>query len=90
MNKFNVTYEIVTPKSAEQGDVAARGFIVEDVSLREALRECDPTQDSGSWFDEVDGRTNYRTGAVETRSLHPPRSITKASYRRLARLLGAR
>lgn len=46
MGKFRVTYDIVTPESAEQGDVAERGFCspggwkhddVAELSLREAL-----------------------------------------------------
>lgn len=38
MGKFNVTFEIVTEESAEFGDVHARGFVLEDVSLSEAIR----------------------------------------------------
>ena len=98
MGRFRVTYEIVTPESAEVGDAESRGFVLpggwrtEDpseglMSLREALRLADPTEDSGGWFSEVDGRTDYRTGAVETRSIHPPRNVTAASYGRLARLI---
>lgn len=37
MNRFNVTYEIVTPESAEHGDAESRGFVAEGVGLREAL-----------------------------------------------------
>jgi hypothetical protein len=36
---FSVTYEIVTPESAENGDADERGFISQSVSLREALRD---------------------------------------------------
>lgn len=98
---FTVTYEVVTPESAEQGDAESRGFVLpggwrvdvtddsDDVgmSLREALRLASPQEDSGSWFSEVDGRVNYRTGAVETRSIHPPRNVTPSSYERLARII---
>lgn len=98
---FRVTYEIITPESAERGDFAEHGFMLpggyrasaetsRDVSmtLREALRLCSPQEDSGGgWFSEVDGRTDYRTGAEERRSLHPPRGISAASYDRLARLI---
>ena len=38
---FAVTYEIVTPASAEHGDADERGFIVEDATLRDALAEWD-------------------------------------------------
>lgn len=105
MSKFRVTYEIVTPESAEHGDVAARGFIffdgwrvdigdvdtftgVLEMNLRDALQLCSPSENCGAWFSETDSREDYRTGAVETRALHPPRNITAASYVRLARLLG--
>jgi len=44
MNNFNVTYEIVTPESAEQGDAEERGFIAENVSLREAIQLINETR----------------------------------------------
>jgi len=40
MNKFSVTYEIVTPESAEYGDAEDRGWVVEDATLRDALEAC--------------------------------------------------
>lgn len=108
--RFNVTYDIVTPESAEHGDTADNGFLDsrefrESVAgicgkpagemktrcampLRHALQLCAPQEDSGRWFSEVDGRCGNRSGANETRSLHPPDNITAASYRRLSRLLG--
>ena len=98
---FHVTYDIVTPESAEHGDYAEAGFVQpgewhvsadkgdeSGMTLREAARLCYPQEDAGSWFAEVDGRVDYRTGAEERRSLHPPRNITAASYDRLAKLLG--
>lgn len=96
---FRVTYEIVTPESAEQGDAESRGYVqpgewrTDDASeagmrLREAMRLCSPQHDCGRWFSEEDGRTDYRTGAVETRSIHPPRNVTDASYARIRRVLG--
>lgn len=101
---FRVTYDIVTPESAEHGDVEESGFVmpgewhynIEDetpaseynITLREALRLCNPNEDSGNWWSDVDPIHNYRTGAEETRSLHPPRNITPSSYDRITRLLG--
>ncbi|MCQ4158746.1 hypothetical protein NON00_02240 [Roseomonas sp. GC11] len=98
---FSVTYEIVTPESAEEGDAAERGFVlpgewrqsaneIGDVrmSLRDAMRLAYPQEDCGNWWAEADGRTDYETGAVETRCIHPPRNITAASYARVSRLLG--
>lgn len=88
--KFSVTYDIVTHESAARGDIAESGFVLRNVRLADALRECSPGQDSGRWFTEYDARQDYRTGAHETRALHPPRGITRASYSRLARLFNIR
>lgn len=99
MSRFTVTYEIVTPESAEHGDAAERGFVAPgqwhdtepaEMSLREAIDLADCAYDCGRWFSEHEGRTDYKTGAVETRSIHPPRSITPASYARVRRLLNIR
>ena len=40
------------------------------------------------WFTHHNYDENYRTGAVESRSLHLPDNITAASALRIARLLG--
>lgn len=108
MTKFRVTYEIVTPESAEHGDAESRGFVMPgdwrddietamtqprnayDISLREAMDLADCAYDCGRWWTESEGRCNYRTGAIETRSIHPPENITAASYARVSRLLGVR
>jgi hypothetical protein len=101
-NGFRVTFEIVTQESARKGDYAKAGFLLRDGSharknaapkninmgLREALRIASPQEDSGSWWQEIDGREDYATGAVETRAIHPPKNITAASYARVSRLLG--
>lgn len=59
------------------------------MTLREALNLCSPDQDCGQWFSETSqDRCDYATGAVETRSIHPPRGTTSASYARLKRLMG--
>lgn len=84
---FFVTYDIVTPESAERGDYAD-GEEEVGMTLREAMSLCSPQEDAGLWLVEVDGRADYRTGAEERRMLHPPRNITAASYARLAKLLG--
>jgi hypothetical protein len=105
MTKFHVTFEVVTPESAEHGDAELRGYVhanggedelelvetADDyaMDLRTALNKMGGCEDTGTWFVETDGRHNYRTGAVTTYSLHPPRNITGASYRRLAQLLRA-
>lgn len=97
---WRVTFEVVTPESAEMGDFERSGFVepgewhyslgdesTDGMTLREAMTVCNPQEDSGSWFSECDGRDNYQTGENERRSLHPPRNITPASYARVARLL---
>lgn len=88
--KFNVTYEVVTYESAEDGEAAESGFYAEDISLREAIALVGYCEDCGTWFAEADGDTDYQTGAVTYRSLHPPRTITKSSYGRIKRLLNRR
>lgn len=102
--KFRVTFDTVSPESATEGEFEEPGFIEpgnwrlslgnespEGMTLREALRLVGPGfVDAGRWFVESEATSDYRTGTEETRSLHPPRNITRASYARLARLLRAR
>jgi hypothetical protein len=101
MTSFAVTYEIVTPESAEQGDVEERGYVVCGVPLRDALRvmdaipngimatECDECPVvAPRWVTHI-GTADYRTGNAESRSLHMPDILTPATRRRIARLLGA-
>lgn len=95
-----VTYKIVTPESAEQGDCAERGFVSpgewhhsdrpDSLTLREALELCNPGENSGRWFSECDGRQDYGDGSEERRDLHPPRKISPASYARVCKLLKIR
>lgn len=104
--KFSVTYEIVTPESAEHGDADERGYICEDSDLRSALTdvhetrtslvggveyvECDSYPTTAPRWITVTNGMEFETGAHESRSLHLPASITPASARRIARLAGAR
>lgn len=109
MSRFTVTYEIVTPESAEDGDCVDHGFVTPgdwhwpmgseitpsrgqvNMSLREAVDLASPDCDCGRWFGETSqDRRDYATGAVETRSIHPPQGITPSSYARVKRLLRAR
>lgn len=95
MQKFNVTYEMITPESAEYGDVADAGFVLENATLRDALdafgpwghveaNEC-PVH-APRWFTGY-GEEDCITGEVENRSLHLPDSLTNSSRIRIARLL---
>ncbi len=103
---FNVTYEIVTPESAENGDTEENGFIAERVPLREAIHLVNETRTehvSGVKCIETDeypvrspswitvvNGMEFLTGAQESRSLHMPDNLTPASRLRIARLLGVR
>lgn len=104
MTGFNVTYEIVTPESAEDGEAAELGFIAEGVTLREALEFVSETRTSHvggvhaieaneypvrapRWITVSNGM-EFMTGAYESRALHFPDSVTGASRRRVARLMG--
>lgn len=92
MVRFNVTYELVTPESAEHGDAAERGFICEGVRLSEAFEAMGraATEDSGRWISNHEYGHCYETGAEETRAIHPPRNLTESSYRRLCRVFDIR
>jgi len=61
------------------------------MTLRQALdRLAVPfLEDCGTWFCEMDSRHDFRSGAEERRSLHPPENITGASYARLRRLVAS-
>jgi len=99
---FDVTYEIFTPESAAEGDADERGFISENVSLRDAMQDLHATRTnevdgvesiecdtSPRWVTVCNGM-EYLTGATESRSLHIPDSVSDATARRIARLAGAR
>ena len=96
---LRVTYDVVTPESAEQGDVAEAGFYhrggwrtpADDPSawsLHEAVSEFGRGcfEDGGRGFYSSDSRENYRTGERTSFAVHPPDTITAASYGRLARI----
>lgn len=46
MSGFRVTYEIVTPESAEEGDAAERGFIGRQFGLKWTIEEALAADDS--------------------------------------------
>ncbi len=95
---FSVTFETITLESAEHGDAETRGYVVQDVGLREAIDElgygnggieanCYPV-DMPRWFTAYGVRECYRTGETENRSLHLPDRLTNATRLRIARLIG--
>jgi hypothetical protein len=103
---FSVTYSLVLPGSAEQGDFAECGDIARHVGLREAIQhvmetrtsavDCVESIEADSWpcsrprWLTVANGAEFETGAYESRSLHIPPHVTPASARRIARLLGVR
>lgn len=103
MTKFDVTYEIITEASAENGEAEESGFVVQDVCLRDAIGHVRETESphcgeagmeaSDSCVGEAQWLTVYNTmdyisGKYENRSLHFPDNLTPSSRRRIARLLG--
>lgn len=105
MPTFNVTYEVYTEESVENGDSAESGFIGKDLSLRDAIRHVGGTRtnrvdganvEANEWpciaprWITVNNGMEFDTGEYESRSLHIPESVTPASRRRIARLLGVR
>lgn len=79
MIKYRETFEIVTPESAEQGDVADSGFIDENAEatfrdMVKLLRGTEPSNspaDASCWYTAYNFDHDYRTGAEESRSYHP-------------------
>lgn len=99
--KFRVTYDIVTPESASDGESAESGFYSRggwkhddpsDWTLQEIVSQFgrNGLEDGGSSFYSIDTDTNYRTGEDTSYAVHPPRSITPSSYARLRRILSYR
>lgn len=98
----SMTYEVVTPESAEHGDVEDRGYDYQDkrMSLSDVVREVE----SHGPYDEIqemddrrgallrlyesDGSTDYRTGAETRHQLHIRGS--ERAIRRLAQVLDSR
>ena len=101
MRNFAVTFERYFPHEPEEDICEAdeSGFVLEDCTLREAIREFDGALEADEWPIRSPRRfTNheygngtceyYEQGISESRSLHLPERITPSSRRRIARLLG--
>lgn len=99
---FNVTYDIVTPESSEHGDFAETGFIAESATLRDAITDLHRTRtckvdgvsaieaDSIPCSVRIINGTEFETDAAESRTLHIPCTVSAATARRIARLIGAK
>jgi hypothetical protein len=98
MQLFNVTYAIVTPESAEQADYAETGFLLQNVTLREALQDflnfgelessCYPLSYTAHEWITARAAQDFRDGSQEERSLHFPAKLTKSSRKRIYKLIG--
>ena len=95
-SSFTVTYEVVTPESAEYGDAEERGFVSESCNLREAINLVGGQVTEASeypiisprWLTNYEYNEDYTTGAREARSMHFPDNTTPSSRIRIAKLLG--
>lgn len=101
---FRVTFDITTDESAEHGEHEESGEVEETQSLRDAIKALQATRTNevdGVYAVEPDcipcnwprsirviNGKEFRTGAEETRTLHIPAAISRASARRIARLCG--
>jgi hypothetical protein len=86
---------------AESGFASPGGWKHDDrslLTLREAIaatgryysRHGCGFEDGGCAFYTSDSDTNYRTGEDTSYAIHPPRTITASSYRRVSRILTGR
>lgn len=103
---FCITYEIVTPESAENGDIDESGSVLMTVDLRQAIKALTETRTSRvngvlttefSSYPVAEGNwltvyngMEFETGAHESRSLHFRKGTTLSSMKRIARLAGWR
>ena len=98
MLKFSVTYETITPESAEHGYTETAGYVSQDVSLREAIDDVGYGEGGAAaneypvtdprWVTVYKTSEDYGTGEIENRSIHFPDNMTPASKIRVCRLLG--
>lgn len=101
---FGITYETVTPESAEHGEADSSGVYMDNMLFAEAMSylrnlgaigcycEADSYPVSTScpprWFTFYEVDQDYTTGAVTSYSLHVPHNVTPSSRMRIARALG--
>ena len=90
---FSVTFERWDDEALECGETDDRGFVVENVTLRDAIAECgERASGANEWPIRAPRWFNFDADMIgeESRALHVPPSVTPASRRRIARLLGLR
>ncbi len=99
LSNWSVTFSLVTPESAEDGDYAECGHDYEATDFRTAIgyfgdyaasADSSPVDGSVRWFDSavIEDRAHFEQGHDRHLSLHIPDQITPSSRRRLARYLG--
>jgi hypothetical protein len=101
MLKFDVTFEVITPESAEHGEAESMGYEAEKVSLREAIDAMGQGEQgmeaseypvsNPRWITAYDtnrDRAYWEQGESVNRSLHFPDTMTASSKLRVCRLLG--
>lgn len=99
MLQIAMTYETITHESAEHGDADERGFVFEacDCTARELAKYIqregftEPSDSHGvpRWLTASEFRTDYRTGEVENRSIHPGNDAqSQRVWARVLRLIG--
>lgn len=104
--RWRVTYDTVTEESAMDGEFSESGWALsggwkfpvgdkdaasERCTLRAALQISGRgLYDAGRWFATSDADIDFATGKETLYAIHPPENITRASYRRVARLLTGR
>ena len=82
MLKLSMTYEIITPESAENGEAEESGFVFENEECtarelaryieREGFTEPSCSHGVPQWL-TCYGSQGYETGEYENRSIHPGR-----------------
>jgi len=91
--RFDITYEIITPESAEHGETDETGFTMQDITLREAwdflrwegsCESSDSTISTARWLTFY-GEQDYATGGYTNYSLHFPAKLSQYSRVRIAR-----
>ena len=97
MKGFCVTFESFTPESVEHSDASERGYVAQDVTLRDALALCEGSDHVEAdcypvtreypprWF------TFYPSDPdpyADVHSLHLPDTLTTSTRLRIARLVG--
>ena len=95
---FDITFETISPESAENVDFEETGFLHEGLSFREAMdvlrwasgchveADCYPVRNP-RWFTFYNAEENFATGSITNYALHIPEHITEASRRRIAKLV---